>query len=216
MSGETELMRENRVGFFAGFGVAVLVGGLALAIFSVTPSRALERAADEKDVLKACEKRLCDIVVNKQTAGDDLSCHLSKTWAKSNIKDGIEKRKLSWSFGDARCTVDLSAKRDLILGAMTKPEHALELAPHTVKCEIEREGEVTPINITLAPKVTFKNGTADKAWLNVKSIEAPAVVKGAIWTAAQIEDNFGLFQSDMIAEINEFVQKKCPKSLTSN
>src|SRR5258706_6227070 len=173
-------MRENRLGFVAGFGMAVLVGGLALAIIGVGPSRALERAAGEKEVLKACEKRLCDIVVNKQPSGDDLTCKLSKTWAQSSIKDGIEKRKLSWSFGDERCTVDLTAKRDLILDAVTKPEHALELAPQTVKCEIERDKEITPINITLAPKVTFKNGNAEKAWLNVKSIEAPAVVKGAI------------------------------------
>jgi hypothetical protein len=209
-------MRDNRLGFLAGFGMAVLAGGIAVAVIGVSPSRALERTVEEKEELKACEKRLCDIVVNKQASGDDLTCHLQKTWAKTSIKDGVEKRKLTWSFGDARCIVELSAKRDLILAAVTKPEHALELAPHTVKCEIEREGEVTPINITLAPKVTFKNGTAEKAWLNVKSIEAPAVVKGAIWTAAQIEDNFGLFQSDMIAAINEFVQKKCPKAVTSN
>ncbi|MCL4768099.1 MAG: hypothetical protein KJZ80_17910 [Hyphomicrobiaceae bacterium] len=206
-------MRDNKIGFFTGFAAALLMGWAAIAILGVEPTQALEQPADEKAALKACEQRLCEIVVMKQPAGEDLVCPLSKTWTQSKIKDGIEKRRLSWAFGDARCSVDLSAKRDLILGAVTKPEHALELPPHQVKCEIERDKEITPINITLAPRIAFKNGKAEKAWLNLKSIEGPAVVKGAIWTAAQIEDNFGLFHSDMISEINEFVEKKCPKAL---
>lgn len=206
-------MRNYRLEFCAGFAAAVLVGGVAIAILGVPPTQALEKPENEREVLKACERQLCEIIVKKEPAGDDLVCPLSKTWAQSSIKGGIEKRSLSWGFGDARCSVNLTAKRDVILSAVTKPEHALELTPHTVKCEVERESEVTPINITLAPKITFKNGKAEEAWLNVTSIEAPAVVKGAIWTAAQLEDNFGLFHSDMLSEINEFIEEKCPKAL---
>ena len=200
----------------AGAGLAATAGVAAFALGGVGPSLALDEPGNEKEILKQCEKRVCEIVVKKAPAGDDLKCTLSKTWAKAKIKDGVEKQKLSWGFGDARCAVDLEAKRDLILGAVAKPEHTLELAPHTVKCEIEREKEVTPVLVTLAPKIAFKNGKAEKAWLNVKSIEAPAVVKGAIWTAAQLEDNFGLFHGQMISEINEFVEQKCPKALATN
>ena len=209
-------MRDKRLSFCAGFSAAVVIGGLAVALIGVPEASALEQSATEREVIKACEKRLCDIVVGKQPAGDDLNCPLSKTWAQSSIKGGIEKRKLTWSLGDARCSADLSLKRDAVLGAVTKPEAALEFPAHDVKCEVEREKEITTVNITLAPKVTFKNGAADKMWLNVKTIEAPAIVKGAIWTAAQIEDNFGLFQSEIISEINDLVQKKCPKVVTSN
>lgn len=205
----------NRLEFCAGFTAAVLMGGVAIALLGPPPTQALERTKNEREVLKACEKRLCEIIVKKDTAGDDLLCPLSKTWAQASIKGGVEKRSLSWAFGDARCSVDLNAKRDTIVGAVTKPEHALELSPHEVKCEVEREGEITPINVTLAPKVSFKNGKAEKAWLNVSSIEAPAVVKGAIWTAAQLEDTFGLFHSEMISEINEFIEEKCPKTIAS-
>jgi len=206
-------MRTYRLEFCAGFAAAVLLGAVAIAMIGVPSTQAFEKPENERDVLKACEKRLCEIIVKKEASGGDLVCALSKTWAKSSIKGGIEKRSLSWGFGDARCSVDLTAKRDVILGAVTKPEHALELQPHTVKCEVERESEITPINVTLAPKVTFKAGKADQAWLNVTAIEAPAVVKGAIWTVAQVEDTFGLFQSDMISEINEFIEEKCPKAL---
>lgn len=209
-------MLKRRVGFLAGFAAAVLMGFAAVAFLGVEPTQALERPANEREVLKACERRLCEIVVKKETAGDDLVCPLSKTWLGNKIKDDAEKRRLTWTFGDARCSVDLSAKRDVILGAVTKPEHALEFSPHQVKCEVEREAEVTPINITMAPKVTFKDGKAEKAWLNVKSIEGPAIVKGAIWTAAQVEDSFGLFQSEIIAELNELIGKKCPKVVAQN
>ncbi len=209
-------MRNSRVGFLVGFATAVLMGWAAVAVLGVPPTHALEQQTNEKEVLKACERRLCDILVNKVATGDDLACPLAKTWAQEKIKSGVEKRRLSWAFGDARCSVDLSAKRDLILGAVTKPEHALELPPHQVKCEVERDSEVTPINITLAPKVTFKNGKAEKAWLNVTAIEGPAVVKGAIWTVAQIEDSVGLFHSEMISEINDLIEKKCPKTVAGN
>lgn len=209
-------MRNTRVGFCAGFSAAVLVGYAAVAMLGVEPTQALEQAANEREVLKTCERRLCEIVVKKDPAGDDLVCPLSKTWLGAKIKEDVEKRRLTWTFGDARCSVDLNAKRDLILGAVTKPEHALEFSPHEVKCEIENGTEVTPIQVTLAPKITFKNGKAEKAWINVKSIEGPAIVKGAIWTAAQIEDSFGLFQSNIIEELNELLGKKCPKVIAQN
>ena len=35
----------------------------------------------------------------------------------------------------------------------------------------------------------------------------------AIWTAAKLEDTFGIVHNDLIREINEFVHKRCPKRL---
>lgn len=192
------------------------VAGLMAAVTAVVgggAAFALDEPANEKDALKACEKRVCEMVVKKEAAGDDLSCALQKTWAKDKIKEGIEKKKISWGFGDARCAVEVKVPRANIHSALTKSEHSLELEAHTVKCQVEREAEVTPINVTLAPKVSFKDGKAVKAWIGVKDIDAPAVVKGAIWTVAKVEDTLGLFHSDMIAEINEFIEKKCPKAL---
>lgn len=88
----------------------------------------------------------------------------------------------------------------------------LKLDPHKVKCEVEREKEVTAINVSLAPKLQMKDGKAVKAWLGIGDIEAPTAVKGAIWTVAQLEDTFGIFHGDMIKD-NKFVHEKCPKRL---
>lgn len=192
-----------------------MAGAMAL-LATAGAAHALDETADERVQLKACEQRLCTMVVGKAAAGEDLQCALSKTWASSKIKEGIERQKLTWSFGDARCTVGIAAKRADVVGAVSKPDHTLQFDPHTVKCEVEKDKEITPINITLAPKLQFKGGKAEKAWLNVTTIEAPAVVKGAIWTAAQLEQNFGLFHGLMIAEINEFIGQKCPKAVAGN
>lgn len=187
-------------------GWIVAAAGLML---SAGPTFALDEKTDEKENLKACEERLCSIILKKEAKGDDLKCNIGKTWAKSKIKDGIEKKKVTWTFGDARCGVDLGVSRESMVNVLTKPDGTLEIPKHTIKCEVERESELTPINVSLAPKITFKDGKAQKAWLNISDIEAPAVVKGAIWTVAKVEDTFGLFHGEMIEEINEFVHQKC-------
>ena len=191
----------------AGRGArCILAAGLWIV---ASPASALDEKSDEKERLKACEQRVCEIILKKETSGDDLKCAIGKTWSKAKIKDGIEKKKISWGFGDARCGIDIAILRGAMVDVLSKPEGTLEIPKHTVKCEVERESEVTPINISLAPKITFKDGKAQKAWLNISDIEAPAVVKGAIWTAAKVEDTVGLFHSEMIEEINEFVHQKC-------
>jgi hypothetical protein len=186
------------------------LAALGFAALGPLSAQALDEKANEKEKLKACEQSICQIILDKKAAGD-LKCDLSKTWAKKAIEGGIEKKKISWGFGDARCGVELGLSAGAIVDALTKPEASVEIPKHTVKCEVEREKEVTPINVTLAPKITFKGGKAQKAWLNVSDIEAPAVVKGAIWTAAKLEDTLGVFHGEMIEEINEFVHEKCAK-----
>ena len=67
--------------------------------------------------------------------------------------------------------------------------------------------------MSVAPKLQMKDGKVVKAWIGVGAIEAPAAVKGAIWTVAQMEDTFGIFHSDLVKDINKFVHEKCPKRL---
>ena len=194
------------------------LGGLAFACAALVglagaPAFALDEGTKEKENLDSCEKTVCELLVKKDAAGGDLKCDLAKTWGKDKIKSGIEGKKLGWSFGDARCSVSLAAKRQDIVDALTKPEYELKLDKHTVKCEVERDKEITPINISLAPKLQMKDGKVVKAWVGVGDIEAPAAVKGAIWTVAQMEDTFGIFHSDLVKDINKFVGEKCPKRL---
>jgi hypothetical protein len=191
------------------FGAACLAAVLALGCGSAL---ALEEDKGEKDRLAACERDLCGILVKKE-AGGDLQCALQKTWAGKAIKEGVEQKKLTWGFGDVRCNLDLKVSRQEMIDALTKPEYEFKLGSNTVRCEVEREKEVMKISVALAPKFKFKDGKATTAWLGIGTIEAPAVLKGAIWTAAQLEDTFGIVHSDLIREINEFVYQRCPKRM---
>ena len=191
---------------------AVLALACIMSSFSVTGVFALEEGKGEKQQLEACENDLCLILTKREGTGNDLRCSLQKTWAGTKIKQGIESKKLSWSLGDLRCSVQVEAKREDMINALGKPEFNLQLASHAVRCEVEREKEVVPVSVTLTPRIEFKNGNAVKAWLGIGDIQAPAVMKGAIWTAAQLQDTFGLFHGDLIREINKFVHERCPKT----
>ncbi len=185
--------------------------GAAALILAAVPALALEPDPNEEENLKTCEKNLCGMILSKDTAGDDLTCDISKTWAKDKIEKGAGTKSLSWGFGDARCELDLTAERNNIVSSLTEAEHKLEMKSHTVNCMIESEGEPTKINVTLAPKVTFKGGKAELAELNITKVEAPTVIKAVITGADWIEKNVGLFHSEMIDEINDFVHNKCAK-----
>jgi hypothetical protein len=174
------------------------------------PVAALEEAKDEKEKLKACERRLCDAVVKKGPAKGHIRCPLAKTWARSSIKGSSEPKKISWGFGDARCTVDLKFARSLIVDALKQPEIKVELPLHTVRCEIEQEKQITTVHLTLGPKILFKDGRAKRVWVNLKDVDGPAIVKGLAMTVAKLEDSIGLFQKDLIKGVNKFIAEKCP------
>jgi hypothetical protein len=180
------------------------VVGLGSAAHALQPDPA------EWDKLKVCEKAVCAMAVKKPASGPDLSCTVAKTWTKDQIKDGIKKKQVvSWSLGDAQCTLDVKLGRATLVDALTKPDHVVQFAPHVVKCVVERDGKQSPVNITLAPTITFKGSQAVKAVLHVKDVDAPAVIKAAVWTVAGLEDSVGIFHKDMLKGINGFLGQKC-------
>lgn len=184
---------------------------VALAVYvGAAPALALEPKKDEKDKLKACERRICQMIVKKSPDAGTVDCPLTKTWASKTLKDGSKKSAVAWSFGDARCSLDLKVPRALIIEALTAPEVKLQLPLHDVTCEIERENEVTPVHITLGPKVQFKNGKAQHVWINLKKVDGPSHIKTMAFTAAKLEDTVGLFQKPMTKAINKFVADTCP------
>jgi hypothetical protein len=168
----------------------------------------------DKVQLKACEKAMCTMVTKKELKGADLACKLSRNWTKDQIKDGVKKKQFSWGLGDARCTLEVSISRAAIINAMTKPEQVLDFGPHAVKCVAEKDGKDTPINVNLSPKVTFKGGKAVSATLSVKEIEAPGMIKTAIWSAATLNDKVGIFQKDILKAINEYTGPKCTEIMS--
>lgn len=196
-------------------GLRTSFAAVLLAVVAVLPARALEEPPGEMLALKACEKRLCAMVLGKEPTGSDLQCDVQKTWARSSLEGGKDKG-VSWGFGDARCSVDLKLERKDIVAALTKAKYTVKVPAHQVNCVIEREGELKPVKAKLAPKLKFKDGKADKVWINLESIDGPDDVKSTIWTAAKLEDNLGLFHRPMIKSINKFLHRQCEKRYGPN
>lgn len=200
-------------GNFSAWGVmgAALSGSLALA----QPAAALEEGSGEWDKIKACEERLCTLILDKPAKGEDLACKLTKTWPKSTL-DGGESKLVKWGFGDARCSVDLRLARATIVSSLTEKKFVLEIPEHQVKCEVETGGALKPVNLKLSPRIEFKKGKADKIWINLKDVSGPASIKTTIWAAANIEDSLGVFHKSMIKSVNKFMHKQCPKRYGPN
>lgn len=177
-------------------------------ILTVTPAMALDERPADWEANKACEKRLCTLILEKEPKGEDLSCALAKTWPKTTLKGG-ESKLVKWGFGDARCEVDLNVSRAVLLSALTLPTYSLEIPEHQVKCEVETDGEMKPVKAKLAPRIEFKNGKADKVWINLKDVSGPTSIKATVKAAAGLEDSLGIFHKSMIKSINKFVHKQC-------
>jgi hypothetical protein len=193
---------------WCGFLSLIIV--MACAGLSTRAAHALDEPDDEMDRLKACEKRACTMILGKPTTGDDLKCDVQKTWAKSSLKGG-ESKGVSWGFGDARCTANIKLSRADIVGALTQPKYTINVPRHTVNCVVERDQQLKPVIVKVAPKLEFKNGKADKVWINLKEMEGPDDIKGTVWTAAKLEDTLGIFHGPMIKQINKFVHQQCAK-----
>ena len=115
------------------------------------------------------------------------------------------------SAGAANCEVDLVVPRQIIVGALSAAEIKVTLPDHTVNCEVEREGSIDKARITLAPIIEFKGGKAKKIWVNVTDIKAPGMIKGVVWSAAQLQDSVGIFHRRMVKSVNKFIAEQCPK-----
>lgn len=184
---------------------------LAATLLFLPTAQALEEQRGEEAAIKACDKRLCTILMQKNAKGNDLRCSLTKTWARSTIKEA-DSHKLSWAFGDAQCSVDINLGRAVLVSALTDDHRKLRVPPHTVNCVVEQNGKLEKVTATLAPKIEFRDGKAEKIWVNLTNVEGPAGIKATMQTAAQLADTLGLFHRRMIKSINRYVERHCPKT----
>jgi hypothetical protein len=179
--------------------------GMSIPVEELTPEEKQER-----EVRKACKVAICAIFHNRKADGPDVSCNVLKTWRKEQLDKMVAKAKVSWPWGRVKCVADVKLKRADLIKAMTEAKFEATFAKHDVKCEVEREKDAkAEINFDFTPKVAFEGGKAVKAQLNWGKIDAPALVKGAMWTATASDNTFNVLQSTIVEDINDFVGNKC-------
>jgi hypothetical protein len=196
----------SRYTYAAACLLAVAVSAIGVGF---PPANALDEERGEAAAIKACDMRLCAILVQKNPSGEDLKCKLSKTWSRSTIKDA-DSHKLTWGFGDARCTVEINLSRELVVSALTADKRKLFIPPHTANCVVEQDGKLEKVTAVLSPKIAFVNGKADKIWVNLSSVEGPVGIRTTLQAAAQLADGLGLFHRQMIKAVNRHIERHCP------
>jgi hypothetical protein len=164
----------------------------------------------EKDARKACKVDICTAFRAKKTDGPDIACSVVKSWRKEQLGKLVGKLKVSWPYGPMRCTSTVSMKRADLVKAMSEDKIVLQLDKHSVSCVVEREKDApTDIKFDFSPKVTFEKGKAISAKINWGKIEAPALIKSAMWTATAADNTINLLSGTLVADINDFIDKKC-------
>lgn len=190
----------------------VLVVLAAQAVASA--ALALDELKHEKKAISACERSLCAMLVHKEAKGPDLACDLTKTWGKKTIK-AAESSTLSWAFGDARCTVKINVSRAEILNAVTAPKAKFWLPDQRVHCVVEEDGKPQDVHVLVSPKIEFRNGRAEKVWINLKEADGPSNVVGLVRFAVGLSDKVGILHPGIVKSVNGFINKSCPKVLAT-
>ncbi len=204
---------------------ATLVGALLAAVF-LAPEPAVaqkptaeEKAAilasetpeekEERETRRQCAIAACSTLRNKRPDKGDLTCSVRKTWRKETLNKIMNRGKVSWPWGNARCTGELKIDRATLVQAMSGPEFEAKFEKHELKCEIDLEKDKYTVKMQLTPKVTFKDGKAVKAAMQWGDIDAPTLAKTALWSITAADNQLGVLQSTIIEDINEFVDGKC-------
>ncbi|HWE19146.1 MAG TPA: hypothetical protein VG758_18495 [Hyphomicrobiaceae bacterium] len=194
---------------FPALRCAALAGAVVAAPATVSPVVALDEQKGEEAAIQDCDKRLCAILLEKNPQGPDLKCLLTKTWARSKIKEA-DSQQLSWGFGDARCTVDINLSRETLVAVLAGERGTFRVPPHTAKCVVEQDKKLETVTAVVAPKIEFRNGRAEKIWIRLKSVEGPSAITFTVETAAQLADTFGLFHRRMVKNVNRYIERHCP------
>lgn len=189
----------------------ILLAASVLFAAMLQAAQALSPQEQEKAKLIACEERLCRQILDKAPNQGTLSCDLGKTWGKRDIKKGAKTKSIDWGFGDAQCSVKLELSRAQVVSALSASKHEVKLAHHNVDCQVETAGGMQPLTARLEPRLKFKDGKVHKVWIRLRKVDGPEPLSSFVWTTARLADSLGLFHSEMVSEINEFIHEKCAK-----
>ncbi|HXF53291.1 MAG TPA: hypothetical protein VNK52_04120 [Hyphomicrobiaceae bacterium] len=171
----------------------------------------MERMAKEKAGRHACKVAICDVARNRRAEGPDIACSIVKTWTVGDLKEGVLKGRLDWPWGHAQCQADIRLDRKTLAQVLTADRIEVKLAKHRVACTLDQKegaGKYT-ISFAIMPTVTFAGGKAIRATLNWSEIEGSALAKGAVWSAATLDNHIGVFETATLETINAFFSDRC-------
>ncbi len=173
------------------------------------------RMEAEKEARKQCKTEICKVFSTHKAEPGAISCDATKTWLDTDISERILSGRVSWPWGHAQCSTHIEIDRGAIAKLASEPEATVKLKQHTLKCLVDKKGghgdesESYVVKFAIAPEVTFKNGKAAAVKLNWSDIDAPALLQGALWSAATLDSAFNVLSNSAVTQINSFMFDHC-------
>ena len=200
-------------------GLAILAGPSGLSMAQQARPAPLSSGASESDAeakerqaRHQCALALCATLHNHKPDTGDVTCSVQKTWRKEVLIKILQRGKVAWPWGYARCMGEVALDRATLVKSMTLPQFEAQFQRHDIRCELEGETATYEVKLQIQPKVTFKQGKAVKASLNWGKIEAPKLAKTALWSATAADNSLGVLQGIVVDDINEFIHTRCMES----
>jgi hypothetical protein len=164
----------------------------------------------EKEARKACKAEICDIIATRNTAGEDVSCDIVKTWREEDIAKMLGG-KIEWPWGKAVCQSKLELPRAPLAKAMSEPEYEIVMPQQKVRCTLaqKEKGEPYVVEVTMSPKVKFKDGKATDATVNWGPASAPLLIYPLIYAGAGLDNSTNVLGPEVVRLVNGFANKKC-------
>ena len=190
---------------------AFILLSCALSPLMISTAHA-DAKSDEKANLKACEVKICGLVVNKKAEGENVSCDLTKTWGNDELAKGMGDT-MKWSWGDAQCSVNFNLPAQPMIDALGADKKELNTKPADVTCNIGSGDKKDALTFKMAPALVFEKGVVTSAKLGISDVKGPFMQRMTIKAAALVEKT-SLFKGAAVKEVNKFLSK-CPKKVAA-
>jgi hypothetical protein len=164
----------------------------------------------EKEARKECKQKICDIIATRDPNGEDVACDIVKTWREEDIVKMLGG-KIGWPWGKAVCQSKLELSRKPLALAMSEAAYEIVMPAQKVRCTLaqKEKGEPYAIEVTLAPKVKFKDGKASEATLNWGEASAPMFIYPLIYAGTGFDNSANVLGPEVVRMVNEFTTRKC-------
>lgn len=209
------------------YAVSLLAAALCLNFGALHSSAAAEGADDrvtgtpvgaptpeekaQKQARRACKIETCDILATKEQQGPNVACDIGWTWREAEIVDALGGH-IDWPWGKLVCQSNVRLERAPLAKAMSEPRYTIATEPHTVRCSLHhKDGEPYVVELSFAPKVTFKNGKATEAAVNWGELTAPSAIYPLLYAATSLDNSTNVLGPEVARSVNKFTGKECAK-----
>lgn len=149
-------------------------------------------------------------LTTRDPAGEDISCDITKTWREEDIAKMLGD-KIEWPWGKAVCQSKLELPRAPLANAMSEPEYEIVMPQQKVRCTLAEKdkGEPYVVEVTMSPKVKFKDSKATEATVNWGPASAPLLIYPLIYAGAGLDNSTNVLGPEVVRLVNGFITKKC-------